>query len=197
MGWWPFSNSSGSAPADTTSIPTTSTTPSIPTSTPTTSSQTQAPLPPSSTTTSTTQQDDEFHAAFPHLAPPTTSPTSPSDSASSTSTSTSPYPTKMSCTAAFDAAFYCSSLGGHFNDIYRYGELRSCSDHWRDWRFCMGLNVYGKARQEEMIANHYKEKEDKVRGKPNSEDIWDRRGDDERIERPFGRAEEEARRVEG
>jgi hypothetical protein len=32
------------------------------------------------------------------------------------------YPRQMSCRQAFDQAFYCQSLGGKFNDIYRYGE---------------------------------------------------------------------------
>jgi hypothetical protein len=86
----------------------------------------------------------------------------------------------MSCRAAFDSAFYCSSFGGKFNDIYRYGEIRPCSEHWADWRFCMGLKTRTKADKEAVIQQRYKEKEDKVRGKANSEDVWSRREIEER-----------------
>jgi len=102
----------------------------------------------------------------------------------------------MSCRAAFDSAFYCSSLGGHFNDIYRYGQLRSCSEHWADWRFCMSLSSTTAERKAMAVQEHFKEKVDKVRGKPNSEDVWRMRGPGEEVKNPFGRAEEEARRVE-
>jgi len=46
------------------------------------------------------------------------------------------------------------------------------------------------------VQEHFKEKVDKVRGKPNSEDVWRMRGPGEEVKNPFGRAEEEARRVE-
>jgi hypothetical protein len=46
-------------------------------------------------------------------------------------------PTEMSCRQAFDAAFYCQSLGGQFNNLYRYGGIRSCSENWKDFWFCM------------------------------------------------------------
>ena len=103
----------------------------------------------------------------------------------------------MSCRAAFDSAFYCASFGGRFNDIYRYGSLRSCSEHWADWRFCMTLTGTSKEGQARAIKERYREKEAKVEKQPNSEDIWERRGPNERIEKPFRFAEEEAKRVEG
>ncbi|KAF2247973.1 hypothetical protein BU26DRAFT_505744 [Trematosphaeria pertusa] len=154
---------------------------------------------------------DDFHAAFPHLAPspttttsPSTSPTPPQDP-SATTTSTpgdSDYdptlPTTMSCRAAFDAAFYCSSLGGHFNSIYRYGQLRSCSEHWADWRFCMALKGSSAEARARAIQARYREKEERIRQKPSSEDVWERRRmPEEMVVAPFGKAEEEARRVEG
>lgn len=141
-------------------------------------------------------QDDDFHAAFPHLTPDPPPSTSTSTTSMPEAFLADQYPTNMSCTAAFDAAFYCASLGGHFNDIYRYGELRSCSEHWRDWRFCMGLSIYSKETQREKIRQHYIEKEEALKGKPNSEDIWERRTERDRIVDAFSKAEEEARRVE-
>lgn len=97
----------------------------------------------------------------------------------------------MSCRAAFDSAFYCTSLGGHFNDIYRYGQLRSCSEHWADWRFCMGLKSKGREEKEAAVQDRYRDKEEKVRGRANSEDVWRRRGERERVVEPFGRAGED------
>jgi hypothetical protein len=96
----------------------------------------------------------------------------------------------MSCRAAFDSAFYCSSLGGHFNDIYRYGQLRSCSDHWNDFWFCMRVkNSYNpRETKERMVQDRYREKEDKVRSGPSSEDVWRVRGEGERVEGAFGMA---------
>lgn len=121
--------------------------------------------------------DADFHAAYPYLAPATPSAPPPSQE----STALSPeYPTTMSCRAAFDSAFYCTSFGGHFNDIYRYGELRSCSEHWADWRFCMGLKTLPRAEKERAIQGRYREKEERVRQKPNSEDIWSRRAEGKR-----------------
>jgi hypothetical protein len=86
----------------------------------------------------------------------------------------------MSCRAAFDSAFYCSSLGGHFNHIYRYGELKPCSEHWADWRFCMGLKTRTKADKAALIQERYRQKEEKLREQPNSEYIWERRAEGER-----------------
>lgn len=102
----------------------------------------------------------------------------------------------MSCRAAFDSAWYCSSFGGHFNDIYRYGQLRKCSEHWADWRFCMSLSGASQEGRANAIRERYREKEEKLRKEPNSEDVWRRRGPDEMIEKPFRFAEEESLRVE-
>jgi hypothetical protein len=102
----------------------------------------------------------------------------------------------MSCRATFDSAFYCSSLGGHFNDIYRYGQLRSCSDHWNDFWFCMRTkNSYsGQHVKERMVQDRYRQKEEKLRSGPNSEDVWSRRGEGEEVRGAFSRAMSE---VEG
>jgi hypothetical protein len=99
----------------------------------------------------------------------------------------------MSCRAAFDSAFYCSSLGGHFNDIYRYGQLRSCSEQWNDFWFCMRTkNSYsGPEVKERLIQERYAEKEKKLKEGPNSEDVWRRRGVGEGVENPFSLAGKE------
>jgi hypothetical protein len=147
--------------------------------------------PPSQPQTQSQKDDTDFHAAHPHLGP-----SSPPSSEVTTETYDPSLPTTMSCRAAFDSAFYCSSLGGHFNDIYRYGQLRKCSEHWADWRFCMSLSSSSAEGKVRAVQEHYKAKEDKLKGQPNSEDVWRKRGPGEEVKNPFGRAEEEARRVE-
>ncbi|KAF2749677.1 hypothetical protein M011DRAFT_392829, partial [Sporormia fimetaria CBS 119925] len=147
-------------------------------------------LPPQ-TASSASKSDADFHAAFPHLAPniPSSSTTPSTTSSTTSSTQQTPepnpahyedYPRTMSCRAAFDTAFYCASLGGHFNDIYRYGELRQCSEQWADWRFCMGLKTRTKADREGLIQERYKAKEEKMLQGPNSEQVWKRRAFEER-----------------
>ncbi|KAF9741286.1 hypothetical protein PMIN06_002056 [Paraphaeosphaeria minitans] len=144
--------------------------------------------------------DAAFNEAFPHLAPETSSSNrEPSSNSAPPSTAVNhdpSLPTTMSCRAAFDSAFYCSSLGGHFNDIYRYGHLRSCSEHWTDWRFCMSLSGTSSEGRANAIRERYREKEEKLKLEPNSEDVWRRRGPGEMIEKPFRFAEEESLRVE-
>ncbi|KAF2654928.1 hypothetical protein K491DRAFT_704917 [Lophiostoma macrostomum CBS 122681] len=180
MGWWWSSSpdSSQSQPSSsTTTLP-----PPIPSHSP---SQTQ-PQPPPSTQP---DADADFYAAHPQLSPPPTTAstsTSPSTPPSSSDPDFDPsYPTTMSCRAAFDSAFYCSSLGGHFNDIYRYGQMRACSEQWADWRFCMRIKTRSARDKGLLIQERYKEKEEKVRGSANSEDVWKRLGSEER-ERALG-----------
>lgn len=146
----------------------------------------------------TAPHDPDFYAAHPHLAPPSfstpTTSTTPSQTSSTQEDEFDPtLPRHMSCRAAFDSAFYCSSLGGHFNDIYRYGQLRSCSDHWNDFWFCMRTkNSYsGPEVKERLIAERYAEKEKALKEKPNSEDVWSRRGPEEMVEGAFALAGKE------
>ncbi|KAJ6439634.1 6-phosphofructo-2-kinase 1 [Purpureocillium lavendulum] len=86
-------------------------------------------------------------------------------------------PTDMSCRQAFDLAWSCNSLGGQFNAVYRYGEMRSCSEHWDDFWFCMRTKSYTGELKEKMVRAHYREKEWRRygSGKPNSEDVWESR----------------------
>ncbi len=180
MSWWPFSGSGSSSNA---SAQTQSSQP-LTTSSSTTS---HPPLPPTSA-----PHDPDFYAAHPHLAPPSL-PSNRTDPTALQPESTDQefdptLPRTMSCRAAFDSAFYCSSLGGHFNDIYRHGQLRSCSDHWNDFWFCMRVkNSYsGQDVKERLVQERYQEKENKVKSGPNSEDIWVKRASSEEIVGAFG-----------
>lgn len=94
------------------------------------------------------------------------------------SVSESLLPTEMSCRQAFDLAWSCNGLGGQWNAVYRYGEMRSCSEQWNDFWFCMRTKSYIGPVKEEMVRTHYRNKEHAKyyeSGKPNSEDIWEAR----------------------
>ncbi|KAH7383308.1 hypothetical protein BKA66DRAFT_418053 [Pyrenochaeta sp. MPI-SDFR-AT-0127] len=197
MSWWPFSSSGADAKVQAqaqaqqaSSIPSQSQ--SIDSPVAHIPLQTATSSPPSSA-----PHDPDFYAAHPHLAPPsfaTNSPTPSSNNSDDAATSSDDFdpslPRSMSCRAAFDSAFYCSSLGGHFNDIYRYGQLRSCSEHWNDFWFCMRTkNSYsGRDVKERMVQDRYREKEEKVKSGPNSEDIWLKRGVGEEVRGAFAKA---------
>lgn len=193
MSWWPFSSSASDAAAPRTqSAPQLKPSEALSGSVPHSIPPPQSDSSPSSAQPPTAPHDPDFYAAHPHLAPPSFSTSSSSTStkhttsdATSTSTQSSDPPAldphlphTMSCRAAFDSAFYCSSLGGHFNDIYRYGQLRSCSEHWNDFWFCMRVkNSYNPREvKEQMVQERYREKEERLRSGPNSEDVWRRRG---------------------
>lgn len=191
MGWWPSSSGSSSKPE---SQQAPGTPQALPTPAPATPpvSDAQQPM---------QQHDADFHDAFPHLAPtknPSETPETPASPPASAATHgyDPSLPTTMSCRAAFDSAFYCASFGGRFNDIYRYGQLRSCSEHWADWRFCMSLKSSSAEAKAQAIQARYREKDERMRKQPNSEDIWERRKPEEMIVGAFGKAEEEAKRVE-
>ena len=84
------------------------------------------------------------------------------------------YPRSMSCRQAFDQAFYCQSLGGKFNDIYRYGSLNSCSEQWSAFWFCMRVRQYADKDKQEVIKEFYKDR-DATRQQQfgSSEDVWE------------------------
>ncbi|RTE77292.1 hypothetical protein BHE90_008238 [Fusarium euwallaceae] len=86
-------------------------------------------------------------------------------------------PTDMSCRQAFDQAWACNSMGGQWNAVYRYGEMRSCSEHWDDFWFCMRTKGYSPEMREKAIREHYRAKEfvKYGPGKPSSEDVWESR----------------------
>ncbi|KAH7156110.1 hypothetical protein EDB81DRAFT_377733 [Dactylonectria macrodidyma] len=91
-------------------------------------------------------------------------------------------PTDLSCRTAFDQAWACNSMGGQWNAIYRYGEMRSCSEHWDDFWFCMRIKSYGKEMRENLIRAHHRNKNHAKYGpdKPSSEDVW--QGRKEKVE---------------
>lgn len=84
------------------------------------------------------------------------------------------HPTTMSCRSAFDLAFYCQSLGGQFNSIYRQGSIRNCGQLWGDFWFCIRTNrswMSDKERKERLME-HYRKRERKYVDGPSSEDVW-------------------------
>lgn len=85
------------------------------------------------------------------------------------------YPTSMSCREAFDSAFYCQSLGGQFNALYRYGGIKSCSEHWSAFWFCMRTKSYAPEQRAAMVRDHYKKRDLKYKVGPSSEDVWEGR----------------------
>jgi Protein of unknown function (DUF3128) len=97
---------------------------------------------------------------------------------SSSTTLSSPdslYPRTMSCRQAFDSAFYCQSLGGQFNSVYRYGHMTSCSEHWGAFWFCMRSKSLGKTKREEAVSEHYRRRAAALKKGNSSEDIWEGR----------------------
>lgn len=83
----------------------------------------------------------------------------------------------MSCRQAFDQAWACNGLGGQWNAVYRYGSMRSCSEQWDDFWFCMRTKSQTGPVKEELVRARYREKEYRKYGpgKPSSEDVWDSR----------------------
>ncbi|KAI0131313.1 hypothetical protein F4814DRAFT_405641 [Daldinia grandis] len=89
----------------------------------------------------------------------------------------------MSCRQAFDAAYHCNSLGGQWVSVYRSGTMRSCSEHWDDFWFCMRARTYSGPQKEEAIRAYYRRKEYlkyHAPGRPSSVDVWEPR--DEKVQ---------------
>lgn len=87
-------------------------------------------------------------------------------------------PTDMSCRQAFDAAWGCNSVGGQWNAVYRYGEMRSCTERWDDFWFCMRHKSASGPVKEDLIRAHYRNKEHAkyyAPGRASSEDVWEAR----------------------
>ena len=87
-------------------------------------------------------------------------------------------PTTMSCRQAFDMAFHCNSLGGQWTSVYRSGSVRSCSEHWSDFWFCMRTRAYPAGQREAAIRDHYRRREwtrYRAPGQPSSTDVWEPR----------------------
>ncbi|RAL67577.1 hypothetical protein DID88_008332 [Monilinia fructigena] len=130
----------------------------------------------------------------PRNPPPKTPHTSSSNKTTSQDDPSEPLamqllPTTMSCRTAFDAAFYCQSLGGQFNNLYRYGTARDCSESWSDFWFCMKTRTYADNEKAKLIKARWFEREKRKYGDPedknrelgkSSEDVW--KGREQRLE---------------
>lgn len=99
----------------------------------------------------------------------TTTPSEPSSSIAPESL----YADEMSCRTAFDYAFFCQSFGGQFVNVYRYGELRSCSEHWDNFWLCMKTRSWSDDLRKKAIRAHNRKKAIKYKTGPSSEDVWD------------------------
>ncbi|KAI0850218.1 hypothetical protein F5Y00DRAFT_233927 [Daldinia vernicosa] len=138
--------------------------------------------PPSSSPSSTTPSQPSSSSTsnlFWSSSSPTTTPEPPIPSHLDPITE-SLLPTSMSCRQAFDAAYYCNSLGGQWISVYRSGTMRSCSEHWDDFWFCMRTRTYSGPQKEEAIRAHYRRKEYlkyHAPGRPSSADVWQPRDD--------------------
>ncbi|KAK3944468.1 hypothetical protein QBC46DRAFT_374391 [Diplogelasinospora grovesii] len=88
-------------------------------------------------------------------------------------------PEDMSCRDAFDYAWHCHTPGSQWNAVYRYGTVRSCSELWDDFWFCMRTKSYSPEMRANAIKAHYRAKEEAKYGggKPSSEDIWESRSE--------------------
>ena len=109
-------------------------------------------------------------------------PSSPSSGAATAGAPPSPpasiapdslYPTTMSCRQAFDSAFYCQSMGGQFNNVYRYGGIKDCGEHWGAFWFCMRNKSYGDAERARRVQSFYRGRAAKYKVGPSSEDVWE------------------------
>ena len=89
----------------------------------------------------------------------------------------SPYPTSMSCTTAFDAAWFCQLPGGQFVNVYRYGSLRNCSDAWTRFWFCMRTNrgYMTEDERQERVRRYHQEREKRLLRGRSSEEVWEAR----------------------
>ncbi|OQN95986.1 hypothetical protein B0A48_17929 [Cryoendolithus antarcticus] len=106
------------------------------------------------------------------------------------------YPRTMSCRTAFDAAFYCQSAGGKFNDIYRYGSLQPCSEHWGAFWFCMRIRTYKESDKQELIADYYRKREERRKERfGSSENVWEIRT--KGVDTAFGEKYDEAEGIMG
>jgi len=57
--------------------------------------------------------------------------------------------------------------------VYRYGELKSCSEKAADWRFCMRTRSYGPVARRAMIMARFREKAVRYKVGRSSEDVWE------------------------
>lgn len=183
MGWW-WSSSQGAAEDEPIQSPPHNETPfSAPTPEPPISAPDIANTP--RKLTRDEQTDADLAELLVQFSPETSTHTSPraartdGSEPTTTTTDTTPitpdslFPTTMSCRAAFDSAFYCQSLGGQFNNVYRYGGMRDCSEKWGQFWFCMRTKSQPEERKRSMVLDHYRQRAVKYKVGPSSEDVWE------------------------
>ncbi|KXX81654.1 Early meiotic induction protein 1 [Madurella mycetomatis] len=150
------------------------------TTTSSSSSSSSPPPPPPAKPTSSSW----FSWAHPYNSPPPKAESpepqqsrKPTRSAHSLAMSEHLLPTTMSCRDAFDYAWHCHTPGSQVTSVYRYGSVRTCSELWDDFWFCMRTKSYEPAMREAAIKEHYRAKEEAKYGggKPSSEDVWESR----------------------
>lgn len=83
------------------------------------------------------------------------------------------YPSEMSCRSALDYAMFCQSFGGQFVNVYRFGEFRSCQNHWSDFWLCMRTRSWDEGERARAIQDHFRKRAIKWKTGPSSEDVWD------------------------
>ena len=84
-------------------------------------------------------------------------------------------PTTLSCRTTFDDAYFCQSMGGQLASVYRYGELRDCSERWSDFWFCMRTmnSGLGEEASAKAVKERWGAKMKRLRTKGRtSEDVW-------------------------
>ncbi|KAK3683466.1 hypothetical protein B0T22DRAFT_248087 [Podospora appendiculata] len=150
---------------------------------PATETTTATPPPPPPTTKPSTSWMGWAGLPSPPPAPSTTAASPPSKprTPQSAALSDASLPLHISCRDAFDYAWHCHTPASQFNAIYRYGTMRSCSDLWDDFWFCMRVKSYPPDLKAEAIKEHYRAKEVSkyyaAPNQPSSEDVWESRDD--------------------
>jgi hypothetical protein len=87
-------------------------------------------------------------------------------------------PTTMSCRDAFDYAWHCHTPAAQWNAVYRYGGVRSCSDLWDDFWFCMRTKQFSAEARADAVREHYRQRMNEkyyAPGQKSSEDVWESR----------------------
>jgi hypothetical protein len=132
----------------------------------------------SAASTSSASPSSSSSTWFSSLKPSSQEPATPTNAPPHSALSEALLPSDMSCRQAFDQAWQCNSLGGQWNAVYRYGSMRSCSEQWDDFWFCMRTKSYSGEMKARAIKEHYRNKEHNkyhVPGRPSSEDVWEPR----------------------
>ena len=63
-------------------------------------------------------------------------------------------------------------MGGQFNNVYRYGGIKDCSEHWSAFWFCRRTKSYADDQRAGRIRDFYRARAVKYKIGPSSEDVW-------------------------